>query len=199
MTTRQLASKAAMAAVIVGLTAIPSIAGPLTVTVVAENTDAPLAKAAVAVVSSQKVVAAGKTSAQGIWNGTIPDGKVTVLAAKDLYVTATKTVTVSGKTALQLELSQHTQEDFQRLGRIVGFARSNGQPLGNATLVLFKGKSPVGAAQPENSTGVYELEWYAPGTYRVLATAPGHQSAQYAGQKIAAGESLWLDVTLKKK
>ncbi|MFW6156488.1 MAG: carboxypeptidase-like regulatory domain-containing protein, partial [Armatimonadota bacterium] len=99
-----------------------------------------------------------------------------------------------------LELTKQQSSDYKRLGRIVGFVRNpQGQPVGKATLVLVRGAAPVGATQPENPTGVYELEWYPPGTYSVLGTAPGHKTSKYSGRNISAGESLWLDVTLQPK
>lgn len=192
-----------MVAGLVALTATMGMAGgtALTVTVVDMGTGAALSGAVVAVVSGEAVTAAGRTNAQGIWNGTAAGSKVTVIATKDLHVTQARVITLTdAPSALRFELAQHKQEDFKRLGRIVGFARSGGgAPLGNATLILLKGTTPIGVAQPENATGVYELEWYAPGTYTVLATAPNHTSRKLANQTIAAGESLWLDVTLQPK
>jgi hypothetical protein len=72
-----------------------------------------------------------------------------------------------------------------------------GEPLTNATLVLLKGPNPVGVARAQAPTGVYELDWYPPASYTVVVTAPGHNPATYQGKQIAAGESLWLDVTLQ--
>jgi hypothetical protein len=200
MTSRQLASKATVVAV---LTLVSSVAGSpdsLTVTVCDEESGAALAKAVVAAVVGESVVASGRTDANGTWTGTAPNAKVTVLAAKDSHAIGKKAINAAETASLRFALAQYGQEDFQRLGRIVGFVRSDGgQPIGNATLVLFKANAPIGATMPENATGVYELEWYPPGAYTVLATAPGHESTTYTGQAIAAGESLWLDVTLKKK
>ncbi|HCA47014.1 MAG TPA: hypothetical protein DEP45_06490, partial [Armatimonadetes bacterium] len=134
------------------------------------------------------------------WSANVADGRVTVLAAKDLHVTQARAVTMSGATSVRFDLLQHKQEDFKRLGRIVGFVRSTtGVPLANATLVLLKGSASVGVTQPENASGVYDLEWFAPGSYSVLATAPGHSARKFTGQSISAGESLWLDVTLQPK
>jgi len=191
-----------MVAGLVALTAAMSVAGgaTLTVTVVDMETGAALSGAVVAVVSGEAVPAAGRTNAQGVWSGTITGSKVRVIATKDLHVTQARAIVVGQASALRFELAQHKQEDFKRLGRIVGFARSGGgAPLGNATLILLKGTAPIGVTQPENATGVYELEWYAPGTYTVLATAPNHTSKKFANQTIAAGESRWLDVTLQPK
>ncbi len=193
---------AVMVAGLVALTATMSAAGgaTLTVTVVDMETGATLSSAVVAVVSGESVLAAGRTNAQGVWTGAVSGSKVTVIATKDSHVTQARAITVGEASSLRFQLARHKQEDFKRLGRIVGFAKSaTGQPLGNATLVLLKGAVPIGAAQPENATGVYELEWYAPGTYTVLATAPNHASQKFTKQTIAAGESLWLDVTLQPK
>ena len=185
---------------LVALTVSVSAAASLTVTVVDRGTGAALSGAVVAVVSGASVPAAGRTNAQGVWTWNGASGNVTIIATKDLHVTQARAVNAGETASLRFELAQHKQEDFKRLGRIVGFVKSaNGQPLGNATLILLKGAAPVGAAQPENATGVYELEWYAPGTYAVLATAPGHANSKFTNQTIAAGESLWLDVTLQPK
>jgi len=191
-----------MIAGLVALTAAMSLAGgaTLTVTVVDLETGAALSGAVVAAVSGESVLAAGRTNAQGVWSGSVTGSKVTVIATKDLHVTRAQEVTMGDGAAVKFQLAQHTPEDFKRLGRIVGFVRSGGgAPLGNATLILFKGTAPIGVARPENATGVYELEWYAPGAYTVLATAPNHTSRKFANQTIVAGESLWLDVTLQPK
>jgi len=182
------------------LTAAVGAAASLTVTVVESGTGTPLAKATVAVVSGDTVVATGRTNEQGVWNCTVPAGTAAAVASKKLYRStggAAISFDADGNRQIRLELVKHDSADFKRLGRIVGFVRNaGGQPIGNATLVLQKGPGPVGAAQPENATGVYELEWYPPGTYSVIATAPGHKTMKYTGQTITAGESLWLDVTL---
>lgn len=176
------------------------MAATLNVTVVDKNTGAALSGAVVAVISGDTVPAAGRTNAQGAWSGNVPGGKVTVIATKDLHVTQARAINAAETSSLRFELAQHKAEDFKRLGRIVGFVRSStGAPLANATLVLLKGATAIGATQPENASGVYELEWYAPGSYTVLATAPGHSAKKFANQTIAAGESLWLDVTLQAK
>jgi uncharacterized membrane protein len=186
-----------------GLIALVATAGQAaTVSVAVYNKDsgAALSGAVVAIVSGETVVASGRTNAQGAWSGNVADGRVTVLAAKDLHVTQARAATVSGNGSMRFDLLQHKQEDFKRLGRIVGFVRSaTGVPLANATLVLLKGKAPVGVTQPENASGVYDLEWYAPGSYSVVASAPGHSAKKFTGQTISAGESLWLDVTLQPK
>lgn len=176
-------------------------AAQVTVTVTDKDNGAQLHKAVVAVVVGSSVVAAGRTAADGTWSARVPDAnKATVVVAKSLYASVARQVALSGQVTVNLALKRFASDDFSRVGRIVGFVRdSAGQPLPNATLVLLRGTTPVGVTQPQNATGIYELKWYPPGTYTVLATAPGHAPKTYQGQRITAGESLWLDVTLAKK
>jgi len=182
------------------LTAAAGAAASLTVTVVDAESGTPLSKAVVAVVSGDSVLAMGRTNSQGVWTGSAA-GTVRVTASKRLYASATSApIGLDADRQVRLELKKQQAADFKRYGRIVGVVRNTaGQPVGNATLVLLKGTTAVGCAQPENATGVYQLEWYPPGTYSVLATAPGHNTSKYSGQNISAGESLWLDVKLQPK
>lgn len=186
------------------LTGAVCAAASLTVTVVDKGSDAPLAKSVVAVVSGNTIVATGRTDEKGSWTGTVPAGKAKVVASRKLYASvASQNIAfeADGARRVNFTLSKHASDDFKRLGRIVGFVRNaQGQPVSKATLVLLnKSGSPLGAAQPEVATGIYELEWYAPGSYTVIATAPGHKPARHTGQTISAGESLWLDITLQPK
>jgi hypothetical protein len=192
----------AAAAGMVLLTAAVGAAASLTVTVVDGNSGTPLAKAVVAVVSGDSVLATGRTNAQGVWSATVTGDTARITASKRLYASATSAPVALKDDAAQirLELTKQQSADYKRFGRIVGFVRNaQGQSVANATLVLLKGSGPVGATQPENPTGVYELEWYPPGKYSVLGTAPGHRTSKYSGQSISAGESLWLDVTLQPR
>ncbi len=182
-------------------------AGPVaSVTVKDAGTGAGLSKALVVAIAGTSVVAT-KTDANGKASVALPGTKkATLIAARNAYVTHAQTVTweQSAKLSLTFELHKHTSEDFKQRGRIVGFVRdSEGKALPTATLVLLTKKGeetvPVGATQPENATGLYELSWYKPGTYTVLATAPGYAMKRYQAQRITAGESLWLDVVLQKK
>ncbi len=176
-------------------------AAQVTVTVTDKDSGAQLHKAVVAVVVGNSVVAAGRTASDGTWSARVADAtKATVVVAKSLYVSVTRQVALSGQVTVNVALQRFASDDFSRVGRIVGFVRSSaGQPLPNATLVLLRGSTPIGVTQPQNATGIYELKWYPPGTYSVLATAPGHAAKTYSGQRITAGESLWLDVILTKK
>ena len=176
-------------------------AATVSVSVTDHASGAPLSKAIVAVVAGSSVLAVGRTGPDGTWNGSVADGgQAYVVVTKDLHTPTARQVTLSGSVSQGFALDKLSAADFTRLGRIVGFVRSaSGQPLGNATLVLLRGGTPVGVTQPENATGVYELEWYAPGTYTVLATAPGYNSATYSSKLIAAGESLWLDIALQPR
>ncbi|MEA3403845.1 MAG: carboxypeptidase-like regulatory domain-containing protein [Armatimonadota bacterium] len=169
--------------------------------------EAPLAKALVVVMAERSVVATGHTKPDGTWTGQVA-GQVTVVAAKTLHIAQTRTITVEADQPAQLtfKLRRQTAEDFKKLGRIVGFVKdADGKALAKATLVLLKRDEEkdtlvaVGASQPKNATGIYELQWYPPGTYTVLATAAGHKPVRYEDQQISAGESLWLDVTLQKQ
>ncbi len=184
------------------LPTIPAQAGTVSVTVTDAATEAPLSKALVVVFGGNSVLAQGHTSNQGKWTGNIAAQASGVVAAKDLYATASKTVSYDAEAnaSITFKLRKHQSSDFKTLGRIVGFVRDGaGDPIPKATLVLLKKGTPVGAGQPKNPTGVYELQWYNPGTYTLLATAPGHADARYENQTISAGESLWLDVTLQAK
>jgi len=130
----------------------------------------------------------------------IMPGRYALTVSAPFYASVTRAVTVrdDAETEITVAMSKLTDEDFQTRGRVVGFVKdANGTPVVNATLVLMKGNKPVGATRPENAGGVYELEWYAPGTYNVIVTAPGFNTAVYTGQTITAGGRTWLDVVLQ--
>lgn len=172
-------------------------AAALSVRVTDQASGVALSKATVVLVAEGNVVAAGRTDDNGVWNG--PDINGWVVVEKKLYKPTTRRVTTEQHT-VSVALTPLQSEDFKRLGRIVGFVKSaTGQPLGNATLVILRGSTPVGAAQTRNASGVYELEWYPEGTYSVLATAPGYTKRTYPNQKITAGQALWLEVTLQPR
>lgn len=172
-------------------------AATLQVTVTDKASGAAISKATVALVSGGNVVAAGRTDGNGVWTGPAGDGWVVV--DKKLYAPAARQVN-SGQGALSIALDGLAPEQFKSLGRIVGFVKSSaGQPLGNATLVMLRESRPVGVTQTQNASGVYELEWYAPGTYTVLGTAPGFASRSYPDQKVTAGQALWLEVILQPR
>ncbi|MGC9316505.1 MAG: carboxypeptidase regulatory-like domain-containing protein [Armatimonadota bacterium] len=183
-------------------------AGRVSVTVNDRDDETPLAKALVVAVAKGKVAATGHTKADGTWTGEVPVGEVTVVATRTLHIAEARTITVEAQKPAQLsfKLRKQQAEDFRELGRIVGFVRdADGKPLAKAVLVLLRRDGEkgalvaVGASQPKNATGIYELQWYPPGTYTVLVTAPDHQDRSYQGQEISAGESLWLDVTVQKR
>ena len=176
-------------------------AAQITVTVTDGAGGAAINKAVVAVVVGNAVVGAGITPASGVWSAQVPDAaRAFVVVAKKLYAPQARQVALSGQVSASFALVRFGTEDFNRLGRIVGFVRNAaGEPLANATLVLFKGENPVGVTRVQNATGVYELDWYPPARYTVVVTAPGHNPATYQRKQIAAGESLWLDVTLQPR
>lgn len=173
----------------------------LTVRVTDAATGASLSRALVVVADGNTVLAANQITGDA-WTGNVTAQNVTVIAARDLYATETRTVSFAGQPnqTITFTLRKHQPEEFNRRGRIVGFVRNTaGNPLPNATLLLIRDGRPVGAAQPKNPTGVYELQWYPPGAYSVIGSAPGHASATHTGQTIAAGESLWLDIALQPR
>ncbi len=191
----------AIALVAVVASMVPAQAASLSVTVTDQSTGAQLAKAVVAVVVGNAVVAAGRTAPNGSWTCQVADAaKAYIVVGKKLYAPMARQVALSGEMAQSFGLEKFGTEDFTHLGRIVGFVRNGeGKPVANATLVLLKGSTPVGVTQSQTPTGIYELEWYAPRTYTVRVTAPGHSTATYADQRITAGESLWLAVTLQPR
>ncbi|NLO07202.1 MAG: carboxypeptidase regulatory-like domain-containing protein [candidate division WS1 bacterium] len=187
--------------VVLALTAGMAHAATFSITVVDKATGGPLSKALVVVMSGESVSKTAKTSNQGTWSDTVPAGANRWVVSKTPYFCESAAISfdAQGNASVRVEMRRHSSDDYKRLGRIVGFVRAaGGQPIPNATLVLLKGNAPVGATQPENPAGVYELQWFPPGSYTVLATAPGFKSAKYAGQSIAAGESVMLDITLQK-
>lgn len=184
--------------------------GPLaaaTVSVSVQVTDrangTPLAKTVVVLFAEGAVKAVGRTNAEGAWGGQVaPTKRLTAVASKGLYVSAVRVVDATETATVQIhfELQRQASENFKRLGRIVGFVRGEeNKPVGNATLVLLKKGKPVGVAQPENATGVYELQFYPPGKYTVMATAPGYRTLRTPVQEITAGGSLWLDINLQRE
>ena len=160
-----------------------------------------ISKALVVLLSGNSVAAVGKTVSGGRYElAGVAAGKYTIVVSASKYASKVDTITVGGDLVLNVPLTKHSSSTFKNLGRIVGFVKATGnKPVAKALLLLKKGNAFVGAAQPQNATGVFELEWYSPGTYTVVATAPGHNTATYANQKITSGESLWLDVTLQPK
>lgn len=160
-----------------------------------------ISKALVVLLSGNSVAAVGKTVSGGRYElDGVANGKYTIVVSASKYASKVDGINVSGDLVLNAPLTKLDNSDFKNLGRIVGFVKASGsKPVTKALLLLKKGNAFVGATQPQNATGVFELEWYAPGTYTVVATAPGHSTATYGNQKIPAGESLWLDVVLQPK
>jgi len=158
-------------------------------------------KALVVLVSGNAVTASGRTSGSGQLALTgVANGRYALVVSARAYASKVDTINVNGDTTVNVGLTKLARGDFRNLGRIVGFVKAAGnKPVPNAVLLLKKGNAFVGATQPENVTGVYELEWYPPGTYSVIATAPGHNSATFNDQKISAGESLMLNIELQPK
>lgn len=174
-------------------------AATLQVTVTDKASGAAISKATVALVVGGNVVAAGRTDGNGAWSGPTVSADGWVVVDKKLYAPAARQVS-AGQGPLSVALEGLQTEQFKNLGRIVGFVKSTaGQPLSNATLVMVRDGRPVGVTQPQNASGVYELEWYPPGTYTVLGTAPGFANRSYSGQQVTAGQALWLEVTLQPR
>ena len=147
------------------------------------------------------MAAVGKTASGGSYKlDGVANGKYTIVVSASSFTSKVDSITVSGDAAQNVSLTKLSKSDFKNLGRVVGFVKATGnKPVSKALLLLKKGKTVVGVAAPQNATGVFELEWYSPGTYTVVATAPGHNTATYSNQKITSGESLWLDVVLQSK
>lgn len=198
---RRLLAVAALLGLCVGPLAAATVSVSVTVTDRANGT--PLAKVVVVLFAERAVKAAGRTNADGAWEGHVaPTKQLTAVASKGLYTSAVRVMNATETATLQIhfQLQRQASEDFKRLGRIVGFVRGEeNKPVGNATLVLLKKGKPVGAAQPENATGVYELKFYPPGKYTVVATAPGYRTLRTPVQEITAGGSLWLDIKLERE
>jgi len=158
-------------------------------------------KALLVLLASGTPVATGKTGSGGQYTlAGVGNGAYTIVVSASGYASKVESITVNGDLTHNVPLVKLAGSDFRNLGRIVGFVKAqDNKPVVNALLLLKKGNAWVGAAQPENATGVYELKWYAPGTYTVVVVAPGHNTATYGNQQIPAGESLWLDVVLQPK
>jgi len=198
-TTSSVLVAAALAALVLASDGVQ--AAQVSVTVTDATSGAPINKAAVAVVVGNAIVAYGITPANGQWSKQVPDAeKAFVVVAKKLYAAQARQVALSGQVPASFALAKFGTDDFNRLGRIVGFVRNAaGEAIPNATLVLLKGENAVGVTRVQNATGLYELEWYAPGTYTVVATAEGYVPRTYQRQEIEAGGSLWLDVDLQPR
>ena len=158
-------------------------------------------KALVVLLAGNNVTASGRTSGSGQYSlKGVGNGRYTIVVSAGAYASKTDTISVNGNSTVNVPLVKLTKSDYRNVGRIVGFVKATGnKPVPNALLLLKKGNAYVGATQPENVTGVYELEWYPSGTYTVIATAPGHNTASHGGQKISAGESLMLNIELQPK
>ena len=152
--------------------------------------------------SQVKAVSLVPVGTRGCLLQNLQPGNYALVASASRYNSVTRAVTVpdGGEAEVWLELTKLTDNDYKTRGRVVGFVKdANGDPVANVTLTLMKVNKPVGAARPVNATGVYELEWYPPGTYTVIAVAPGFKTGTYAGQRLAAGTSTRLDVVLQPK
>lgn len=80
-------------------------------------------------------------------------------------------------------------------GRIVGFVKNEAdEPISGAVLIL-RGEGFVEDARSAKS-GVYELEWYPPGTYRVEIRARGFLRQIRKGLKIVRDKDTRLDFVL---
>jgi len=130
----------------------------------------------------------------------IEPGDYTLAVSAPMYVSVSRAVTVHEGTCddVWVQLVKFTRQDFAARGRIVGTVKdADGNPVVNAVLVLISAQGPLGSARPVNDDGIYELEWYPPGTYSVIAVAPGFKQATYKGLKVSAGAKTWLDVVLQ--
>ncbi len=181
--------------------ALGAEAGSMSGTVTAGAGGPGISKALVVLVSGNSVAAMAKTVSGGRYElPAVANGSYKLVVSANGYSSKADGITVNGDLALNVALTKLSGTDFKNLGRVVGFVKAAGnKPVPKALLLLKKGTVPIGAAQPQNATGVYELQWYAPGTYTVVVVAPGFATATYANQKISAGESLWLDVELQPK
>ncbi len=157
--------------------------------------------AVVTVVSGDDIVATAAVAkeARGCLLRDIEPGTYTVVASASGYASATKAVTVpdGGEAEVSLKLARLGPEDYKSLGRIVGFVKDGaGKPVTGAVLLLLKGDGTVGTARSGGPQGVYELEWYAPGTYAAVVEAAGYRRAVFRAQSVSAGASTRLDVEL---
>lgn len=196
--TSRAATVMAGAAALLALT-LAAQAAALQVTVTDKASGAAISKATVALVVGGNVVAAGRTDGSGAWTGPAVSAEGWVVVDKKLYAPVARQVS-AGQGTLGVALEGLAPEQFKSLGRIVGFVKSAaGQPLSNATLLMMRDGKPVGVTQTQNASGVYELEWYPPGTYTVVGTAPGYVNRSYSGLQVTAGQALWLEVTLQPR
>jgi len=158
--------------------------------------------ATVALISGDQITAVSVVpkGVRGCLLQNIEPGDYTLAVSAPAYVSVTRAVTVpDGACAdVWVKLAKLTEEHFAARGRVVGTVKNaDGNPVVNAILVLMKGDDPVGSTRPVNDDGIYELEWYPPGTYSVIAVAPGFNRATYTGLKLSAGARVWLDVVLQ--
>ena len=158
--------------------------------------------AAVAVVSGDDLVASGSVAkgARGCLIKGVAPGAYNIVASASGYASASKSVTVpdGGEAEAWFELKKLAGDDYKALGRVVGFVKSAaGKPMAGATLLLLSGDTVVGTAKSMGDKGVYELEWYKPGTYTVVCMADGCKRAVFTGQKVTAGKSTRLDIELQ--
>lgn len=109
-------------------------------------------------------------------------------------------VVKQGSLRTTMVLRKFKAADYKRLGRVVGFVKNaQGEGINDALLWLLKDRKVIGATHSEAASGVYELEWYEPGTYSVACFADGYQPEDVHNVKIAAGQSVRIDFTLKRK
>lgn len=107
----------------------------------------------------------------------------------------------NGQTArLDWALRPLTADQVQAMGRIVGFVQDEqGRGIGNTWLLITQVAEdgvphPVGVTTSENPTGLYELQWYPPGRYGVVAYAPGQPQPDARDDlRIQPGRSVRLD------
>ncbi|NCO43064.1 MAG: hypothetical protein COZ06_29585 [Armatimonadetes bacterium CG_4_10_14_3_um_filter_66_18] len=82
-------------------------------------------------------------------------------------------------------------------GRLVGFVKDRaGEPVAGAVLIL-RGEGVVVDARSGKS-GVYELDWCSPGTYRLEIRAEGYLSQTRGDVKILRDKDTRLDLVLRR-
>ena len=168
------------------------------------ETGRPVASAQVVVTVSWELQTRNLTRENGAYQVQVFGGGVydVAVSGEGYWSQFRRNVPVQDGQTLRLDwaLRPVTADQVQGMGRVVGFVQdAQGRGVGNTWLVLVQlGDDgvlhPVGAAVSGNPTGLYELQWYPPGAYGVVAYAPGRpQPLTRDDVRVPAGNAVRVD------
>ena len=167
---------------------LPAEFGWLAGTVTDASTGDPIQGALVSIGAQSET-----TAADGTYNITVAPGTYTVTVSRSLYVTQSRSTTITVGTT--------TTEDFALepnrgwiAGRITDAASGDG--ISGALVEVVSAAQQV-TPTTANATGYYNVT-IAPGTYTVNASATGYSKASRAGVVVEAGATASINLALTR-